>query len=137
MQGLQRATEAARATRGLPPRIVHARSLAGGHNTICGRGGVTFSAPIADEPGEVTCKNCLKVQRSIASHRQIVARSQDARWAGLRRKLAQDIAIEQELGDDYSGMSGDESENRAYKHWGKAEALREVLAWMEREDGQP
>ena len=58
--GLQRATEAARATRGLPPRPVHLRSLSGGNNATCGRGGVTFSAPIADDPAEVTCKNCVK-----------------------------------------------------------------------------
>jgi hypothetical protein len=50
MQGLQRATEAARASRGLPPRTIHARSLSGGNLTLCGRGDVT----IADEPGEVT-----------------------------------------------------------------------------------
>jgi hypothetical protein len=33
-------------------------------------------------------------------------------------------------------MGTDESLNTAYKHWGKAEALREVLAWMDRAEGQ-
>ena len=132
MQGLQCATEAARASRGLPPRTIHARSLSGSNLTLCGRGDVT----IADEPGEVTCKNCIKVQHGIESHRQMVARSQDARWTGLRAQLTRDIAIEQELGDDYGDMGTDESLNTAYKHWGKAEALREVLAWMDRAEGQ-
>jgi hypothetical protein len=131
MQGLQRATEAARASRGLPPRTVHAVGSTG--VTLCGLGG---ARPIANEPGEVTCKSCLKVQRGIATHRQIVARSQDARWTDLRAQLARDIAIEQELGDDYGDMGTDEALNTAYKHWGKAEALREVLAWMDREEGQ-
>ena len=76
MQGLQRATEAARASRGRAPRIVHARSIAGGNNTMCGRGGVTFSAPITDTPDEVTCKNCLKICGAIERDR--AARSE---WA--------------------------------------------------------
>lgn len=62
--GLKRANEAARATRGLPPRTVHRRSIAGGNLTQCGRGGPTFSAPITDDPAETTCGNCLKVIRS-------------------------------------------------------------------------
>ena len=61
MTGLRRAIEAARATRGLSPRPVHLRSLGGGNNATCGRGGDTFSAPIADDPAEITCKNCIKV----------------------------------------------------------------------------
>jgi hypothetical protein len=45
------------------------RSLGGGNNTMCGRGGVTFSAPIADTTDEVTCKNCLKVYGAIERDR--------------------------------------------------------------------
>lgn len=69
MQGLQRATEAARASRGLPPRTVHIRSLSGGDRTMCGHGGVTFSAPIADTLDEATCKNCLKTWNAIQRDR--------------------------------------------------------------------
>ena len=58
----------------------------------------------------------------------------DARWAALRDKLTEDIAIEQELGDDYSEMSTDTSEATAGWHWGKAQALRDLLAYMEREE---
>lgn len=64
-QGLQRATDAARATRGQRPRPVHMRGVHGGNNTICGRGGVTFSAPITDDEAEVTCKNCINTLRTI------------------------------------------------------------------------
>ena len=78
----------------------------------------------------------VKVQHGIESHRQMVARSQDVRWTELRTQLTQDISVEQELGDDYGDMGTDESLNTAYKHWGKAEALREVLAWMDRAEGQ-
>ena len=60
----------------------------------------------------------------------------EGRWTGLRTQLTQDISVEQELGDDYGDMGTDESLNTAYKHWGKAEALREVLAWMDRAEGQ-
>ena len=70
-QGLQRATDAARATRGQRPRPVHIRSLGGGNNAICGRGGVTFSAPVTDEPDEATCKNCLKVYGAIERDRAL------------------------------------------------------------------
>ena len=63
-------------------------------------------------------------------------RSAPGRWAALRVKLTEDIAIEQELGDDYSEMSTDTSEATAGWHWGKAQALRDLLAWMDREDGQ-
>ena len=63
-----------RATRGLPPRPVHLRSLSGGNNTMCGRGGIAFSAPVTTAPAEATCKNCLKVwgaiERSRAARRE-------------------------------------------------------------------
>ena len=60
------------------------------------------------------------------------ADASDTRWADLRAKLTRDIAIEQEFGDDYSDIGTDVSLNTAYRHWGKAEALREVLATMDR-----
>ncbi len=103
MQGLQRATEAARASRGLPPRTVHARSIAGGNLTMCGRGevtGRTFTGIIADEPGEVTCKNCLKISGAIERDRAMRARfvDEDQRWQveEARRTLA---AWDAERGD--------------------------------------
>ena len=61
MQGLQRATEAARASRGRPPRPVHLLDwLVPGNTTWCGRGGVCFSAPTTTSPAEATCKTCLR-----------------------------------------------------------------------------
>ncbi len=61
----------------------------------------------------------------------------EARWAALREEIARDIAIEQELGDDYGDAGTDSSRDRANQHWGRAEALREVLATMDRmEAGQ-
>jgi hypothetical protein len=47
------------------PRPVHLRSFSGGNNTKCGRGGVTFSAPITDDPAKATCKNCLATHAAI------------------------------------------------------------------------
>jgi hypothetical protein len=57
------------------------------------------------------------------------------RWTQLRARLICDIAAEQELGDSRSegGMAGDEAWAAANQHWGRAKALRETLAWMDRE----
>ena len=60
----------------------------------------------------------------------------EGRWTGLRAQITRDIAIEQELGDDYGDKGDVKSYARACRHWGKAEALREVLAGMDREEGQ-
>lgn len=46
----------------------------------------------------------------------------------LVAQLQRDAATEQELGDDYGDMSGEMAEHRAQWHWGKADALRDVLA---------
>jgi hypothetical protein len=56
----------------------------------------------------------------------------EARWTALRGQITRDIAIEQEHGDGYSDMGTDPSWDSANKHWGRAEALREVLAAMDR-----
>jgi len=57
------------------------------------------------------------------------------RWGSLRSHLTQDAATDQELGDDYAEMGTDEAMDTAHQHWGRAKVLREVLAWMDREDG--
>ena len=114
------------------PRIVHERTAAAADITLCGFG----STAIADAPDEVTCKNCLRVRQRHADRQQEAALTRDARWNRLRAQLTCDIAIEQELGDDYADAGTDSSLKTAYKHWGKAEALREVLAWMDRAEGQ-
>ena len=62
----------------------------------------------------------------------VLEREMDARWTALRAEITRDAATEQELGDDYSESSGDLSWDSANKHWGRAEALREVLATMDR-----
>jgi hypothetical protein len=48
-------------------RPIHLRGLRGGNNTVCGRGGVCFTAPITDDPMKITCKNCAKVWGAIES----------------------------------------------------------------------
>ena len=68
MQGLQRATEAARASRGLKPRPVHLLDwLVPGNRTWCGHGGADFKAPTTTSPAEATCKTCL---RAYAAHEE-------------------------------------------------------------------
>src|ERR1039457_3316466 len=103
------------------PRIVHERTAAAADITLCGFG----STAIADAPDEVTCKNCLRVRQRHADRQQEAALTRDARWNRLRTKLTQDVAIEQELGDDYGDMGTDESLNTAHQHWGRSMALRE------------
>ena len=64
-------------------------------------------------------------------------KSAGERWAELRVKLNVDAATEQRLGDDYSETSGDLAWDSANQHWGRAQALREVLASMDKmEAGQ-
>ena len=64
-------------------------------------------------------------------------KSADTRWTSLREQITRDAATEQELADGYSEMGTDSSEDRANRHWGRAGALREVLATMDRlEAGQ-
>jgi hypothetical protein len=60
----------------------------------------------------------------------------EARWTALRDQVTRDAAIEKELGDDYGEAGTDSSWDRANQHWGRAEALREVLATMDRMAGQ-
>ena len=63
---------------------------------------------------------------------ELVADVAAARWTTLREEITRNMAIEQELGDGYDEMATGESETRAAKHWGRAGALREVLAAMDR-----
>ena len=56
------------------------------------------------------------------------------KWAELREDVGVAAVTEQELGDDCSDSSGDGTWDAANQHWGKAEALREVVAMMDRAD---
>ena len=91
-----------------------------GHGVVVDRGGSQFAVRVERLPAMTTT-----VPKTPGQH-----------WAGLRVKLTVDAATEQRLGDDYSEMSGDEAEASANQHWGSAKALREVLAGMDREEGQ-
>ena len=62
--------------------------------------------------------------------RTFAAEDAPGRWTALRAEITRDAAIEQELGDGYSDMDTDPSWDSANKHWGRAGALREVLAAM-------
>ena len=59
-------------------------------------------------------------------------KSAGLRWTSLRDQITRDAATEQELGDGYGDMGTNPSWDCANQHWGRAEALREVLATMER-----
>lgn len=54
------------------------------------------------------------------------------RGTALREEITGAAKIEQELGDGYGEMGGDEAWDSANRHWGRAESLREVLATMDR-----
>jgi hypothetical protein len=71
------------------PRIIHLRSIAGGNLAACGRGGLTFTAPITDDPAEMTCGNCTKAVRS--SERDRVLIQFKVNWAALKDYLTQRI----------------------------------------------
>lgn len=76
------------------------------------------------------------LERQMAADAIGLHAAAEARWADLRDQITRDAAIEQELGDGYSESSGDLSWDSANKHWGRAEALREVLAAMTRMEEQ-
>ncbi len=60
-----------------------------------------------------------------------------AALAALRAEITRDAETAQELGDGYSEHGTDPSWDFANQHWGRAGALREVLAAMDRlEAGQ-
>lgn len=67
--GLQRATNAARASRGLRPRPVHKRSNRGDF-AQCGVGFASPTVFITDDPEAVSCGNCRRVQRTIERDRR-------------------------------------------------------------------
>jgi hypothetical protein len=95
----------------------------------------TASSSLTDDAADVTCKRCLDVLRYRAQERRSFFLA--AGWTSLREQITRDAAIEQQLGDDYGDVGTDSSRDRANQHWGKAEALREVLAAMDRmEQGQ-
>jgi len=56
-------------------RIVHLRdaSFEVIQRTYCGHGGVTFSAPITDDPAEATCKTCVKTHRRVVRYGEALA----------------------------------------------------------------
>ncbi len=55
-----------------------------------------------------------------------------AAWAELRAEIARDAVTEQDVADDYSEARGPLAMDYANQHWGNAEALRGVLAMMDR-----
>jgi hypothetical protein len=44
------------------PKPVHLRSASGNH-AVCGSGGPFSLLPLTSDPGQATCKNCLKIHR--------------------------------------------------------------------------
>ncbi len=112
---------------------VHKRSSSG--EAMCGRGGA--HPQLTAYTDEVTCTYCALGVTGVSGHSAYPLPVRAPRWTALRDEITRDAAIEQQLGDDYSESSGDLSWDSANKHWGKAEALREVLATMDRmEAGQ-
>ena len=91
-----------------------------------------ISAYMATNSGGMSARFPDDVQISATAILAIADGTADSRWTSLRDQIARDIAIEQQLGDDYSESSGDLSWDSANQHWGRAAALREVLATMER-----
>jgi hypothetical protein len=56
------------------------------------------------------------------------------KWADLREDIARSAAAELELGDDYSETPG--GDDRARRHWERAQAFSEVLALMDEADAE-
>lgn len=98
-------------------------------SAACGIGGKR--PQLAGSPSEVTCAACRRGWR--AKPRTAAA---DARWNRLRDQITRDAETEQEIGDDYSETGGPDAWDSPSKHWGKAEALRGVLAAMERMEAE-
>lgn len=86
-----------------------------------------------DEPGIFSWHQALHdvAQEARRAAEKLVILARDARWTALRDQIARDAATEQELGDDYGEAGTHSSWDGANKHWGRAEALREVLATMD------
>jgi len=110
-----------------------ARILARGYNQHIQDHGPDSSA--AGEVAQTADGHGLLVVRDGAEYAVRVTRAQADRWSALRANLTQDAATDQELGDDYAEMGTGEALDTAHQHWGRAKVLREVLAWMDREDG--
>jgi hypothetical protein len=53
--------------------------------------------------------------------------------ADLRKHLTEQAAIEQELGDDYGDSASPLAESQSHRHWGRAEALRDLLKYLDHE----
>jgi hypothetical protein len=51
----------------------------------------------------------------------------------LREHLTEQAAIHQGLGDDYSDSASPLAESQSHRYWGRAEALRDVLKYVDRE----
>ena len=79
----------------------------------------------------MTCKNCLRVRKSLASYQQTVALAQDARWAALRAHITGERAAQDQLAADHGELGHRDQEERAY---GRVEALDGLLATMDRMD---
>jgi hypothetical protein len=57
-------------------------------------------------------------------------------YDGLREYLETRAATEQELGANYSETPGETALEQAHFHWGRAEALRDLLEYLDREAGR-
>lgn len=108
-------------------RTVHLRSIAGGELTMCGRGGITFTAPITDEPDEMTCGNCRKTYGAIERNRTSRRLSAAADLAGLRKTIT---AERDRRSEAAGGATTYEGQNR---HWGWIDALDWVLRLLDPE----
>jgi len=114
------------------PCIIHLRSIAGGNLAACGRGGPAFSAPITDDPAEMTCGNCVKAVRS--SERDRVLIQFKTNWAALKDYLGERIDADEAVRKGFTEM-GDLDTARA--HGCLVSANRSTLAMMRELEKQP
>ena len=117
-----------------------ARILARGYNQHTQDHGPYTSA--AGEPTQTADGHGLLVVRDGAEYAVRVTRAQAMTapgpltpgqcWAALRAEIAQERAAQDEIAADQAELGHDWSSERAY---GRVEALDQMMAWMDREDG--
>ena len=117
-----------------------ARILARGYNRHIADCGPDSSA--AGEAIEMADGHGLLVVRDGAEYAIRVTRAQAMTapgpltpgqcWAALRAEIAQERAAQDEIAADQAELGHDWSSERAY---GRVEALDQMMAWMDREDG--
>ena len=117
-----------------------ARILARGYNRHTQDHGPDSSA--AGEVAQTADGHGLLVVRDGAEYAVRVTRAQAMAapgpltpgqcWAALRAEIAQERAAQDEIAADQAELGHDWSSERAY---GRVEALDQMMAWMDREDG--